>query len=124
MHLHDGRLATDTRWLYCARWEGAQDATSWVGASPAYLGRQVESPGRKARPFHFDPFLDTMRRDLPASPERSVSEAASPERAGSPVERRRLGHAQLAQARLVRPLQLALQRRLALDAGIERRQAR
>ena len=75
-----GRLATDTRWLYCARWEGAQDATSWVGASPAYLGRQVESPGRKARPFHFDPFLDTMRRDLPASPERSVSEAASPER--------------------------------------------
>ena len=45
------------------------------------MGRQVESPGRKARPFHFDPFLDTMRRDLPASPERSVSEAASPERA-------------------------------------------
>ena len=75
------RLPTDTRWLYCARWDGAQDATSWVGASPAYLGRQVESPGRKARPFHFDPFLDTMRRDLPASPER-VNDAgpASPER--------------------------------------------
>ena len=76
-----GRLATDTRWLYCARWEGAQDATSWVGASPAYLGRQVESPGRKARPFHFDPFLDTMRRDLPVSPERDDAGPASPERA-------------------------------------------
>ena len=31
-----GRFATDTRWLYCARWEGAQDVASWA---PSHLAQ-------------------------------------------------------------------------------------
>ena len=41
---------------------------------------RTETQPAAAAAFHFDPFLDTMRRELPVSPERSVSEAASPER--------------------------------------------